>query len=50
MSEKRRVRASFWDALAAVGGFHDSLVLLIKIIIGPLAAHGFFQELVTKLR
>ena len=50
MSEKRRVRYSFWDALADVGGFHDGLVLLIKIVIGPFAAHGFFLELVTKLR
>ena len=50
MSEKRRVRYSFWDALGDVGGFHDGLVLLIRIVIGPFAAHGFYLELVTKLR
>ena len=50
MSEKSRVRYSFWDALADIGGFHDGLVLLITIVIGPYAAYGFFVELVSKLR
>ena len=50
MNDLKRVRYNFWDALGDVGGFHDGLVLLIRIVIGPFAAHGFFLELLAKQR
>ena len=50
MTDRKRVRYNFWDALADVGGFHDGLVLLIRIVIGPYAAHGFFMQLLQKQR
>ena len=48
--DQKRVRYSFWDVLGDVGGFHDGLVLLIRIVVGPFAAHGFFLDLIKKLR
>ena len=50
LHDQKRMLNSFWDALGDVGGFHDGLVLLIKILVGPFAAHGFFLDLVKMLR
>ena len=45
--EHKRVRYNFWDALGDVGGFHDGLVLLIRILLGPFAAHRFILDLIS---
>ena len=36
-----RQRLSFWQALGDVGGFHDGLILLIKLFMVPLSASFF---------
>ena len=43
-----RVRYSYWDALSDVGGFHDGLSLIIRILIGPFAANFFQNDLIKK--
>ena len=46
--EEKRVRYSLWSVLGDVGGFHDGLVLLIRIMIAPFAAYNFFFDLIKK--
>ena len=46
--EEKRVRYSLWNVLGDVGGFHDGLVLLIRILIAPFAAYNFFFDLIKK--
>ena len=42
----KRVRYSYWDALADVGGLHDGLSLIVKLLIAPLASTYFSHDLV----
>ena len=44
-----RQRLSFWQALGDIGGFHDGLVLLVKLFMVPLSAN-FFNFNLTKGR
>ena len=46
--EEKRARYSLWNVLGDVGGFHDGLVLLIRIVIAPFAAKNFFFDLIKK--
>ena len=48
--ELKRVRYNFWDALGDIGGFHDGLILFIRILMGPFAAHSFIMELIASSR
>ena len=41
-----RVRYSLWDALGDVGGFHDGLALIVRLVVSPLAANFFQYDLV----
>lgn len=45
-----RVRYSYWDALGDVGGFHDGLVLLVKMLLGPFTAYNFVLDILSKER
>ena len=48
--ELKRVRYNFWDALGDIGGFHDGIILLIRILMGPFAAHSFIMDLIASSR
>ena len=43
MIEEKRIRYSFWTALADIGGFHDGLTLLVHVLMNPIAA-TFFEN------
>mmetsp|Transcript_22119 Transcript_22119/g.27214 ORF Transcript_22119/g.27214 Transcript_22119/m.27214 type:complete len:127 (+) Transcript_22119:950-1330(+) len=40
-----RTRYSFWKALGDVGGFHDGLIFLVRLIMAPYSAALFFADL-----
>ena len=46
--EQKRKRYNLWDALGDIGGFHDGLLLLIRLVIAPLAARNYFFDLISK--
>ena len=41
-----RERYSFWQALSDIGGFHDGLTLLLKLLMMPFARALFNNDLV----
>ena len=41
-----RKRYNFWNALENVGGFHDGLCLLVSLVMAPIAATCFENDLV----
>ena len=45
-----RVRFSFWDAIAYIGGVYLGLKLLVGLLMGPLQATFFQNEMVEGLR
>ena len=44
--DQKRARYSLWHALGDVGGFHDGLILFVRLVLSPLAAHRFYVDLV----
>ena len=46
----KRVRFSFWDAIAYIGGVYLGLKLLVGLLMGPLQATFFQNEMVEGLR
>lgn len=43
-----RTRYSFWQALGDIGGFHDGLVLLVRLFMGPISAFVFKADFLKK--
>mmetsp|Transcript_25843 Transcript_25843/g.34559 ORF Transcript_25843/g.34559 Transcript_25843/m.34559 type:complete len:213 (+) Transcript_25843:929-1567(+) len=47
MHVQKRVRYTYWDVLGDVGGFHDGLLLLLGLVMGPASANHFQNDLVS---
>ena len=45
VQEESRTRYSLWTALGDIGGFHDGLTLLMQVVITPIAATLFENDL-----
>ena len=41
----KRIRYNIWMALSDLGGLHDGIFVVINIIIGPLVATAFENDL-----
>lgn len=42
----QRVRYNFWHAVSDVGGAHDGLCIIAKVLVGPFVANLFQYDLV----
>ena len=42
---EKRIRYSLWTALSDVGGFHDGLKLVLDLVMAPMAATFFENEI-----
>ena len=43
-----RTRYNFWQALGDIGGFHDGLILLVKLLMSSISSIFFFNDVVNK--